>query len=66
MCNRPTTPTAPPTTGLPLMAVADLRDALTALDEGKPATALAALAAIDPASWQLIAQRLREVLHTLV
>ena len=62
MCDQP----RKPATALSLMAVADLRDALTALDEGKPATALAALAAIDPASWQALTQRLRDILQAAV
>lgn len=64
MCER--YPTPPRSLPLPLMAVADLRDALTALELGQPAAALASLMAIDPQSWQVIAERLRAVLRPLV
>lgn len=40
-----------------LMAVAEIRDALTALELGQGPTAVAALAAIDAESWQAIEQR---------
>ncbi|MET8981010.1 hypothetical protein ABZX85_35950 [Streptomyces sp. NPDC004539] len=43
---------------LSLMAVGELRDALTAIDEGKGPAAVAALLAIDPESWQAIERRL--------
>lgn len=51
---------------LSLMAVADLRDALAALELGQPAAALASLMAIDPQAWQVIGERLRTVLRPLV
>ncbi|HEY8981572.1 MAG TPA: hypothetical protein VIU15_18545 [Streptomyces sp.] len=41
-----------------LMAIGELRDALTAIDEGKGPAAVAALLAIDPESWQAIEHRL--------
>lgn len=41
-----------------LMAAGELRDALTAIDEGKGPAAIAALMAIDPVSWQAIEHRL--------
>ncbi|GHG60509.1 hypothetical protein [Streptomyces griseocarneus] len=41
-----------------LMAAGELRDALTAIEEGKGPAAIAALMAIDSASWQAIEQRL--------
>ncbi|MGW1076548.1 hypothetical protein [Streptomyces sp. NPDC002537] len=41
-----------------LMASGELRDALTAIKEGKGPAAVAALMAIDPRSWQAIEQRL--------
>ncbi|MFE7131921.1 hypothetical protein ACFVIM_13760 [Streptomyces sp. NPDC057638] len=41
-----------------LMASAELRDALTAIEEGKTPAAIAALMAIDAESWQAIEQRL--------
>ncbi|WP_255954608.1 hypothetical protein [Streptomyces odontomachi] len=41
-----------------LMACGELRDALTAIEEGKTPAAVAALMAIDPASWQGIEKRL--------
>ncbi|MEU7132945.1 hypothetical protein [Streptomyces sp. NPDC046261] len=47
-----------------LMAAGELRDALTAIEEGKGPTAVAALMAIDPASWQAIEQRLAAVVGT--
>jgi hypothetical protein len=61
MCDRTNNPATP--LPLSLMAVADLRDALTALEHSQPATALAALMAIEPQAWPAIAQRLRTVLH---
>ena len=50
-----------PTATLPrvsLMACGELRDALTAIEEGRTPAAVAALMAIDPVSWQGIEQRL--------
>ncbi|WP_329133964.1 hypothetical protein OG552_17485 [Streptomyces sp. NBC_01476] len=44
-----------------LMAVAELRDVLTALEHGQGPTAIAALMSIDPESWQAIEQRLAAV-----
>ncbi|MDH2388165.1 hypothetical protein QCN29_05045 [Streptomyces sp. HNM0663] len=41
-----------------LMASGELRDALTAVDEGNGAMAVAALMAIDAESWKAIEQRL--------
>ncbi|MDT3395224.1 hypothetical protein RKE29_00915 [Streptomyces sp. B1866] len=41
-----------------LMAAGEIREALAAIEEGKPATAIAALLAIDPVSWQAIEHRL--------
>jgi hypothetical protein len=41
-----------------LMACGELRDALTAIEEGKTPAAVAALMAIDPASWHGIEKRL--------
>ncbi|MFD3885044.1 hypothetical protein [Streptomyces microflavus] len=41
-----------------LMASAELRDALTAIEEGKLAAAVAALTAIDSESWKAIESRL--------
>ncbi|MFD8407733.1 hypothetical protein ACFV1G_23940 [Streptomyces anulatus] len=41
-----------------LMASAELRDALTAIKEGKLSAAVAALTAIDPESWKAIESRL--------
>ncbi|QKW07382.1 hypothetical protein HUT18_14290 [Streptomyces sp. NA04227] len=51
-----------PLPGISLMAAAELRDALTAIEEGKAATAVAALLAIDPESWQVIEKRLVAVI----
>lgn len=48
--------TAPPR--ISLMASGELRDALTAIEEGKGPTAVAALMAIDSESWQAIEHRL--------
>ncbi|MFF2651695.1 hypothetical protein [Streptomyces sp. NPDC058045] len=48
--------------GLSLMAAAELRDALTAIEEGKGPTAIAALLAIDEQSWQAIDSRLAAVI----
>jgi hypothetical protein len=63
MCERPT---APSSLSVSLNAAAELRDALTALHLGQPATALAALMAIDARSWQAIEQRLQILLRPLV
>lgn len=41
-----------------LMASGELRDALTAIKEGKGPAAVAALMAIDSRSWEAIEQRL--------
>ncbi|WP_329177094.1 hypothetical protein [Streptomyces sp. NBC_01477] len=49
-------PTAPPR--ISLMAAAEVRDILTALQLGQSATAIAGLMAIDADSWQAIEQRL--------
>ncbi|WP_329367121.1 hypothetical protein OG896_19480 [Streptomyces sp. NBC_00669] len=46
---------------LSLMAVGDLRDALTALELGQGPTAITALMSIDPESWQAIEHRLAAV-----
>ncbi|MFF0744283.1 hypothetical protein ACFYVL_28185 [Streptomyces sp. NPDC004111] len=54
MCEKTATP--PPR--ISLMASAELRDALTAVEEGKGATAVAALMSIDADSWQAIENRL--------
>lgn len=48
-------------TRISLMAVAELRDVLTALERGQGPTAVAALMSIDPESWQAIEQRLAAV-----
>jgi hypothetical protein len=45
-----------------LMASGELRDALTAIEEGKGPAAIAALMAIDAASWQAIEHRLAVVI----
>ena len=57
---------APATTAAPisLMACGELRDALTAIEEGKAPAAVAALMAIDPASWHAIEQRLTALVGT--
>lgn len=47
---------------LSLMAAAELRDALTAIKEGKGPAAIAALMAIDAESWRAIEHRLAAVL----
>ncbi|MEU8551830.1 hypothetical protein AB0C81_33495 [Streptomyces roseoverticillatus] len=47
-----------------LMASGELRDALTAIEEGKGPAAIAALMAIDSASWQAIEHRLKAVIGT--
>ncbi|PSJ26971.1 hypothetical protein B7P34_20175 [Streptosporangium nondiastaticum] len=47
-----------------LMASGELRDALTAIEEGKGPAAIAALMAIDPTSWQAIEHRLKAVIGT--
>ncbi|MBC2877856.1 MULTISPECIES: hypothetical protein [Streptomyces] len=44
-----------------LMAAAELRDVLSALERGKGPVAIAALMAIDPESWQAIEHRLAAV-----
>ncbi|WP_171166818.1 hypothetical protein [Streptomyces sp. I05A-00742] len=44
-----------------LMAAAELRDVLTALERGKGPIAIAALMAIDPDSWEAIEHRLAAV-----
>lgn len=49
-------PTTPPR--ISLMAAAEVRDILTALQLGQRATAIAGLMAIDADSWQAIEQRL--------
>ncbi|WP_202235458.1 hypothetical protein [Actinacidiphila reveromycinica] len=46
---------------LSLMAVGDLRDALTALERGQGPTAITALMSIDTESWQAIEHRLAAV-----
>lgn len=51
-----TTPTTAVPQRISLMACGELRDALTAIEEGK--TPAAALMAIDPASWHGIEKRL--------
>lgn len=45
-----------------LMASGELRDALTAIEEGKGPAAIAALMAIDSVSWQAIEHRLGAVI----
>jgi hypothetical protein len=57
MCTLPTA--APPR--ISLMALAELRDVLAALELGQRPAAIAALMAIDPDSWQAIEQRLTVV-----
>ncbi|MEV0527081.1 hypothetical protein AB0I66_26975 [Streptomyces sp. NPDC050439] len=52
--------TAPPR--ISLMASGELRDALTAVEEGKGPAAIAALMAIDSESWQAIEHRLTAVI----
>ncbi|MEV4925523.1 hypothetical protein [Streptomyces roseoverticillatus] len=47
-----------------LMASGELRDALTAIEEGKGPAAIAALMAIDPVSWHAIEHRLKAVIGT--
>ncbi len=54
MCTTPAT--VPPR--ISLMALAELRDVLTALELGQAPTAITALMAIDPESWQAIEHRL--------
>ena len=44
------------------MASGELRDALTAIEEGKGSTAVAALMAIDADSWQAIEHRLAAII----
>ncbi|WP_335971625.1 hypothetical protein [Streptomyces sp. CA2R106] len=46
---------------LSLMAVGDLRDALTALELGQGPTAITALMSIDAESWQAVEHRLAAV-----
>lgn len=60
MCEKTSTP--PPR--ISLMASAELRDALTAIEEGKGAAAVAALMSIDVDSWQAIEGRLVPLLGT--
>jgi hypothetical protein len=55
-----TNSSAPP--HISFMASGELRDALTAVEEGKGATAIAALMAIDSESWQAIEHRLAAVI----
>lgn len=55
MCTPPATAEPP---RMSLMAIGELRDVLTALDRGQVPTAIAALMAIDPASWRAIEHRL--------
>jgi len=58
------TPPATARTDVPqisLMALGDLRDALTALELGQGPTAITALMSIDATSWQAIEQRLAVV-----
>jgi hypothetical protein len=64
-------PTTPPR--ISLMAAAEVRDILTALELGQRATVIAGLMAIGAESWQAIEHRLttlggdlRTVLHDLV
>ncbi|WP_372408724.1 hypothetical protein [Streptomyces luteireticuli] len=47
-----------------LMAAGELRDAMTAIEEGKGPAAVAALMSIDSASWQAIEQRLAALVGT--
>lgn len=49
---------APARPRISLMALADLRDALTALELGQAPTAITALMAIDAESWRAVEQRL--------
>jgi len=56
--SEPTTPAQP---HISLMASGELRDALTAIEEGKGPAAVAALMAIDPESWRAIEHRLAAV-----
>ncbi|MFI0940952.1 hypothetical protein [Streptomyces sp. NPDC021020] len=58
MTLQPTTATPP---RISLMALADLRDALTALELGQAPTAITALMAIDDESWRAVEQRLATV-----
>ncbi|WP_143064627.1 hypothetical protein [Streptomyces colonosanans] len=44
------------------MASGELRDALTAIEEGKGSTAIAALMAIDADSWRAIENRLAVII----
>ncbi|MGW6456282.1 hypothetical protein ACWF94_10210 [Streptomyces sp. NPDC055078] len=44
-----------------LMAAGEIRDAFTAIEEGKGPAAIAALMAIDSHSWQAIEQRLTAI-----
>jgi hypothetical protein len=58
MCTQPAT--VPPAR-ISLMAIAELRDVLTALELGQGPTAIAGLMAIDAESWQAIEHRLATV-----
>ncbi|WP_329148418.1 hypothetical protein OIU91_20235 [Streptomyces sp. NBC_01456] len=55
-----TNSSAPPR--ISLMASGELRDALTAIEEGKGPAAIAALMAIDTESWHAIEHRLAGVI----
>ncbi|MCX4787666.1 hypothetical protein OG369_16175 [Streptomyces sp. NBC_01221] len=57
---RPNVPAVPPRVSM--MAAGELRDALTAIEEGKGPAAIAALMAIDPTSWAAIQDRLAVVI----
>ncbi|WP_327368683.1 hypothetical protein [Streptomyces sp. NBC_01217] len=59
-----TKPSASTPPHISLMAAGELRDALTAIEEGKGPAAVAALMAIDPVSWQAIEHRLAAVIGT--
>lgn len=66
MCTQPATVPPP---RISLMALGDLRDALTALELGQGPAAITALMAIDAESWQAVEQRLAAVggdLHRLL
>ncbi|MFJ9479994.1 hypothetical protein ACIRRI_34155 [Streptomyces mirabilis] len=54
-------PTAAVPPRISLMASGELRDALTAIEEGKGPAAVAALMAIDPESWQAIEHRIAAI-----
>ncbi|MFI6528774.1 hypothetical protein [Streptomyces uncialis] len=62
MMLQPHMTTTPPRVSL--MAAGELRDVLTAIEEGKGPRAVAALMAIDPASWTAIEGRLAAVIGT--